>query len=47
MPLPKSIMAEARQLRQELNEHNYSYYVLDAPSVTDQAYSSSRSIQKW
>jgi DNA ligase (NAD+) len=31
-------MAEARQLRQELNEHNYSYYVLDAPSVTDQAY---------
>jgi DNA ligase (NAD+) len=38
MPLPKSIMAEARQLRQELNEHNYSYYVLDAPSVTDQAY---------
>jgi DNA ligase (NAD+) len=38
MPIPKSIMAEARQLRQELNEHNYSYYVLDAPSVTDQAY---------
>ncbi|MDH3762466.1 MAG: NAD-dependent DNA ligase LigA [Gammaproteobacteria bacterium] len=38
MPLPKSIMAEAEQLRQELNEHNYHYYVLDAPTVTDQAY---------
>ena len=26
------------QLRQELNEHNHHYYVLDAPVITDQAY---------
>ena len=26
------------QLRQELNEHNHLYYVLDAPVITDQAY---------
>jgi len=29
---------EAVQLRQELNEHNHRYYVLDAPVITDQAY---------
>jgi len=26
------------QLRQELNQHNHHYYVLDAPVITDQAY---------
>ncbi len=38
MPLPKSIQAEAAELRQALNEHNHRYYVLDAPAITDQAY---------
>ncbi|MDH3219246.1 MAG: NAD-dependent DNA ligase LigA [Gammaproteobacteria bacterium] len=38
MPVPKSCRAEAAELRQEIAEHNYRYYVLDAPTVTDQAY---------
>ena len=38
MAIPKTIQAEAGQLRQELNEHNYRYHVLDAPVITDQAY---------
>jgi len=38
MPVPASIQAEVAQLRQELNEHNHRYYVLDAPLITDQAY---------
>jgi len=38
MPLSESIKAEAEKLRQELNEHNHRYYVLDAPIITDQAY---------
>ena len=38
MPVPKSIQAEAAELRQALNEHNHRYYVLDAPVITDQAY---------
>ena len=35
---PKSIIAEIDQLREELELHNYQYYVLDEPVVTDQAY---------
>jgi len=38
MTAPKSIIAETARLRQELDEHNYHYYVLDSPSITDQAY---------
>ena len=38
MSIPKPIRAEAEQLKQELSEHNYRYYVLDAPVITDQAY---------
>jgi len=38
MTAPKSIIAEIARLRQELDEHNYRYYVLDTPSITDQAY---------
>jgi DNA ligase (NAD+) len=33
-----SITDEITRLRQELDEHNYRYYALDAPSITDQAY---------
>ena len=36
--IPKSIIAEIDQLREELELHNYQYYVLDEPVVTDQAY---------
>lgn len=38
MSVTTAILAEAEKLRQELNEHNYRYYVLDAPIITDQAY---------
>ena len=38
MSIPKSSKAEAAQLRQALSEHNYHYYVLDDPVVTDQEY---------
>ncbi len=38
MTAPKSFIAEISRLRQELDEHNYRYYVLDGPSITDQAY---------
>ena len=38
MSVPESSNAEAARLRQELNEHNHHYYVLDAPVITDQAY---------
>jgi len=38
MSIPKSSKAEAAQLRQALSEHNYHYYVLDDPLVTDQEY---------
>ena len=34
----KSTRAEIEQLRQQLQQHNYLYYVLDTPSITDQAY---------
>jgi DNA ligase (NAD+) len=38
MAVPKSIQAEAAGLREQINEHNYRYYVLDQPSITDQQY---------
>ena len=38
MSIPKSSKAEAAQLRLALSEHNYHYYVLDDPVVTDQEY---------
>jgi DNA ligase (NAD+) len=38
MSVAEPSKAEAVQLRQELNEHNHHYYVLDAPVITDQAY---------
>ena len=38
MSVPKEIIAEVEQLRNELNLHNHRYYVLDDPQITDQAY---------
>ena len=29
---------QAARLREVLNEHNYSYYVLDAPTISDFEY---------
>lgn len=38
MAVSKSIRAEADDLRRQIDEHNYRYYVLDEPSVSDQQY---------
>jgi DNA ligase (NAD+) len=35
---PKQVIARAAQLRDELNEHGYRYYVLDDPTITDDKY---------
>ncbi len=38
-PAPSSELAsEAAQLREQLNQHNYRYYVLDQPSIPDAEY---------
>ena len=36
--MTQSIQQKIEQLRAEINEHNYRYYVLDDPQVTDQYY---------
>lgn len=38
MPASTADKNEIAQLREQLAEHNYRYYVLDEPSITDQAY---------
>jgi DNA ligase (NAD+) len=38
MKLSPEIIKRAEQLRQELTEHNYKYYVEDKPSISDAAY---------
>jgi DNA ligase (NAD+) len=38
MKAPSSALARASRLRQDINEHNYRYYVLDAPVVSDAEY---------
>lgn len=35
---PQVPMAEAQKLREELRKHEYLYYVLDAPEISDQEY---------
>ncbi len=35
---PKEVVERVTALRHEINEHNYRYYVLDAPTVSDQEY---------
>ncbi|MGD1989803.1 MAG: NAD-dependent DNA ligase LigA, partial [Pseudomonadales bacterium] len=35
---PEAARREAEALRQSLEEHNYAYYVLDAPKISDGAY---------
>ena len=38
MSLPESVTARAAELRAEIEQHNYRYYVLDQPSVPDSEY---------
>jgi len=35
MAVPKAVLAQAQRLRTELERHNYQYYVLDQPLVSD------------
>ncbi|MCZ6471677.1 MAG: NAD-dependent DNA ligase LigA, partial [Gammaproteobacteria bacterium] len=36
--VPESVIVEVGSLRDEINQHNHRYYVLDEPQITDQAY---------
>ncbi|MBI3796062.1 MAG: NAD-dependent DNA ligase LigA [Deltaproteobacteria bacterium] len=38
MPADKHVKAEVERLRQELTQHNYRYYVLDDPLISDAEY---------
>lgn len=38
MTAPKSVSKRAVELRKELHQHGYRYYVLDDPSITDDTY---------
>jgi DNA ligase (NAD+) len=38
MTAPRKIRERAKQLVEELNQHNYRYYVLDDPSISDAEY---------
>lgn len=38
MNIPESIRSEAKKLRAEIEKHNYHYYVLDSPAITDAEY---------
>lgn len=31
----RDVAARVEQLRREIDEHNYRYYVLDAPAISD------------
>lgn len=38
MPNSEAAAREAERLRQEIHDHNYRYYVLDAPAISDAEY---------
>lgn len=38
MPAPNNIIKKIENLRKEINKHNYLYYVLDKPEITDSEY---------
>ena len=38
MGAPEQTVERVQQLRRELDHHNYRYYVLDDPEVSDEAY---------
>ncbi|HVB34531.1 MAG TPA: NAD-dependent DNA ligase LigA [Patescibacteria group bacterium] len=38
MPAPRTVMQEAERLRSEIREHEYRYYVLDRPTISDRQF---------
>ena len=38
MPVPKSIVPRVNKLRADIEQHNYDYYVLDRPVISDAEY---------
>ncbi len=38
MPVPKEVQRRVTALREQIEQHNYKYYVLDAPSISDAEY---------
>ncbi|MHB8157824.1 MAG: NAD-dependent DNA ligase LigA [Desulfocucumaceae bacterium] len=38
MTIPEDIKKRVEQLREEIEKHNYSYYVLDSPTISDARY---------
>ncbi|MFZ5595419.1 MAG: NAD-dependent DNA ligase LigA [Bacillota bacterium] len=40
MPVPDDVRKRAEELRKEIERHNYNYYVLDSPTITDAAFDS-------
>lgn len=38
MTVPHSIVQQVKKLRDDINEHNYHYYVLDDPTISDAEY---------
>ena len=36
--IPEHVLSDYERLKDELNQHNHSYYVLDDPSVPDSEY---------
>ena len=38
MTVPQSIVAQVKKLRAKIEQHNYNYYVLDRPQITDAEY---------
>ena len=33
--MPENIQQKIEELREELHQHNYNYYILDEPSISD------------
>ncbi|MBM7854272.1 DNA ligase (NAD+) [Desulfohalotomaculum tongense] len=38
MSVPNDVRKEVEELRREIEEHNYNYYVLDSPTIPDEQY---------
>ncbi len=38
MPVPPDVLERIKKLREEINYHNYRYYVLDSPVISDEEY---------
>ncbi len=40
MPVPDAVKRRAEELRREIERHNYNYYVLDSPTISDARFDS-------